>query len=362
MPDPAAFVPTMIEMENLGDEPEFTDFSSALEDGLNQVVVEMFGENNDDIERLKAEGGEEGIDRLVADAKIKALGRLVTPTLKAEVHGRLVQLTRRLRQEGQRQRADRIDALAQMLDWPAFPWTLFRPLTDAFDDTVERLVTHLMLHATVAEAVGVSPQTLSSEQMVELAEDPVVTQRLQELYEADKDLRDALDHQVDQLHAKLNHALFKGDLSLGLFTLEELALWTVLGERRLTESGIERDLDGLPQGGIEILADVLKETIRLLNTPARRARWQEHLTQMKREDPAGEMQALLSILQKILADLDDPEELQSWLSNAFVGEQRRLQARRATDEALARQFDAVYEQMLERLQQGEPLLPLTTDN
>jgi hypothetical protein len=356
MPTLATLASAVMEMESLGDEPEFDGFPSALGEDLPRIVVEAMSETDDDIQRLEAEGDEEGIERLISDARLKALQKLVTPALKAEVRKRLTQLSRRLRREGQKQRADEINTLAQMLDFPAFPWPLFHPLTDAFSQTVEEIMTHLLLHGAITEAAGVSEEDLSPEQVAELSKDPLVMQRLRERYETDEDLRDMLDRRFDRFYHELTRALLEAHLSLGLFTPEELVLWNVLSDHRLAESGIDREGDRFPPEGIKIIAEALKEAVRLLNTPARQARWREHLTRLERNNPAAEIQALLTIFQGILADSGDPEELENWLFCAFAGEHQQLQDRLDADETLAEQVGAIYERILEQLEQGEPLL------
>lgn len=358
LPHPAVFAQAFIEMEDLGDEPEFADFAAALEDDLTAAVVKMIAENDDDMGRLEAAGDQQGVNQLIDDAKLKALQALITPALKAEVRRRLALLARRLQRQGQPQRADRVDALTQMLDWPPFPWAMFRPLADAFDETVGSVTAHLILRHAVAEAAGLPISTLSPERMAELTEDPAVRQRFDERLQSDEDLQDILYQQLDRVHEKLRHDLFEGHLNLALFTLEELVLWDALAQHRLAQVGVDlEEQDELSQQDFEILAKTMEETAHLLNTPARRERWREHLTQMEHEAPAREMQILLATFQDILTDPDALEDLDYWLLGAFAGEHRRFQKLRESDESLSEQLYIVYEQTLERLEQGGPLLP-----
>lgn len=356
LPTPATLAAAMMELEHLGDEPEFADLASRLEDDLVPVIAEMIAGTDDDIQRLEAQGDEEGIDRLIADAKSAALNAFITPAFVAEVRRRLTRLSRRLRREGEKRRAAQFDELMQMLDTPFFPWPMFGPLIDAFSETTEKVTTQILLHTSVAEAAGLSSGDVTFEQMTELLQDPNVLGRLQERYETDAELRELLDAQFDQLYEGLAEALFKGELNLGLFNWEELTLWNALIDHRMAESDADEQQDEPDGVDIELLADALKETVRLLNTPARQARWRERLAQLQRDEPAGDTQVLLSLLQDIFADPQAAEEMENWLIRAYVGEHSLLQDRLDDDETLDVQFEESIERILTRLEQGEPPL------
>jgi hypothetical protein len=190
-----------------------------------------------------------------------------------------------------------------------------------------------------------------------MSQDPAVMQRFEKRLAEDDELRDLFYDRYDQLYAELDRAVYAGDIQLGLFTDEELAMWMALLSHRLNQSGVDwRAQDKLAQENAEAMAESVVEMVRLLNTPERRVRWRERLDQIAREDPPGEVQSLLLLLEHALADSDQQEELESWLIKAFAGEHASFKRRQATDTALAERVRAVYKHALERLEQGKPLL------
>jgi hypothetical protein len=353
LPTSATLAAAMIELEKLGDEPEFDNLD--LGEEAVEIVVNMISDSDDEITRLGKKGDQSAVDRLIDDAKLEALQQIVTPALKSDIRRRLARASRRLRREGEKQRADKLDALGPMLDWPGFPWIMFRPLAEAFQNVVEGVLSQVLLHNTIAEAAGVSPQDLSQEQLLELTHDPNVIRHLQERLETDQDMQALLESQTDALFERLQNRLFEGTLNLGLFTTEELALWLALRDYRLTEAGIDFEQAPFPQEGVQTFADAMNETISLLNTPARRARRREHLARMAREDweKDQDMALLISLVQDGLDDPDNPEKMGIWLYHALYGEQEQFLKRTETDETLDEQVETLYDQMWQRLEQGE---------
>jgi len=356
IPDERTLMAGLMKAETLGDEPEFADFT--LGEDINDIIGEMMAESDEDIQRLEEAGQEEEIDRLISEASMSALAKAVTPAVKADIRHRLDQLSQRLQQEGQSQRASSMAALSQMLDFPAFPWVMFGPVRQAFDDAVREFTGSLLIHMAVAEAAGVPFAELAPGQSANLLADPNVRQRLEALYEQDEMFREVLDSQFDQVYDEFLDDLLDGDLTLGLFTAEELLLLSALidHQRQLTESGpAPSDEEASASGTLE----VAQQTLQMLNTPERRQRWRDRIAQLEAdgEELSGPMRAVLLLFRGPLTEPVEDDALIPLLISAYVGETRLQEKCAESDPALSEELEETFTRILERLERDEP--PLT---
>jgi hypothetical protein len=345
----------LMEIETLGDEPEFADFT--LGEDISDIIAEMMAESDEDIQRLEAAGQEEEIDHLMDEASTSALTKAVTPAVKADIRRRLDQLSRRLQQEGQSQRASGLAALSQMLDFPAFPWVMFGPVRQAFDDAVREFTGSLLLDMAVAEAAGVPFAEFAPGQAADLLQDPNVQQRLEALYEQDEMLREVLDSQFDQAYDEFLDGLFNGDLTLGLFTVEELILPSALiyYQRQLTESEPgPSDEEASASENVQ----AVQRAIQMLNTPERRQRWRARIAQLEADGKklSGPMRAVLLLFRGALTEPVEDDALMPLLIAAYVGELDLQQERAEADPALDEELEGAFTRMLERLERDEPPL------
>jgi hypothetical protein len=353
IPDERALMAGLMEMETLGDEPEFADFT--LGEHTSDIIGEMMSESDEDIQRLEAAGKEKEIDRLISKARMSALEKAVTPAVKADIRRRLDQLSSRLRQEGQSQCASSMDALSQALDFPAFPWMVFGPVYQAFDDAMREFTGTLMIDMAVAEAAGVPVAELTPEKAASLLADPTVQQRFEALYGQDETLKEVTESQFDQVYDEIRGGLFNGDLTLGLFTVEELLLLGAFlhHQRQLTES--EPTYEEASASGV---AQAAQRTFQTLNTPERRQRWRARITQLeaKSEELSGPMKGALLFFLDALTEPVKDDYLEPLFIAAYVGEMGLQEERADADPALNEELEETFTQMLERLERGEPAL------
>lgn len=355
IPDERTLMAGLMEIDTLGDEPEFADFT--LGEEVVDIVGEMIAESGKDIQRLEEAGQDEEIDHKISKARMSAMGKAITPAVKADIRRRLDQLSRRLQREGQSQRASGLAAISQILDFPPFPWVLFGPVRDAFDDAVREFINSLLIHTAVADAAGVPLAELTPERAVEVLADPAVRQRLEALYEQDEAFREMLDRQSDQARKGLMEDLFNGDLTLGLFTVEELVLLNALiyHQRQLKES--RRELSDEEASASET-AQIAQQAFQILNTPERRQRWRTRIAQLeaKSEELSGPMQAALLLFRTALTEPIEDSVLMPLLVTAYLGEARLQIERVESDPALREEMEKTLGQMLERLEHDEPPL------
>lgn len=353
IPDERTLMEGLMEMETLGDEPEFADFD--LGQDIGEIIAKMMTESDADIQRLEAAGKEKEIDRLISKARMAALEKAVTPAVKADIRRRLDQLSRRLQQEGQSQRANSMVALSQMLDFPAFPWVIFGPVNQAFDDAVRELTGSVMIDAAVAEAAGIPTAELTPEKAANLLADPAMQQRLEALFGQDEMLKEVVDSQFDQVYNEITDELFDGEMTLGLFTAEELLLLGAFlhHQRQLTEpepTDEEASASGVVQAA--------QRAFQTLNTPERRQRWRARLAQIEAEgdELPGSMKGALLLFHDALTEPVEDDYLESWFIAAYVGEMGLQQERAEADPALNEELEETFTRMLERLERGEPPL------
>lgn len=355
IPDERTLMAGMMEIETLGDEPEFANFT--LGEDINDIIGKMIAGSDEDIQRLEAAGKEKEIDRLISEVRMSALEKAVTSAVKADIRRRLDQLSHRLQREGQSQRASSMAALLQILDFPAFPWVLFGPVRQAFDDAVREFIGSLMVHTAIAKVAGVSVTELTPERVASLLADPTAQQRFQALREQDEMLREVMDSQFDRVYKEFLHDLFQGDLTLGLFTAEELMLLSALiyRQRQLAKSGPEPSDE-------KILADeafqAAQQAVQTLNVPERQQHWRARIAQQLEagEELSGPMQAALFLFRETLTEPVENEALMPLLIAAYLGEFRLQQERAESDPALSEELEETFTRILERLERDEPPL------
>lgn len=353
IPDERTLMAGLMEIDTLGDEPEFADFT--LGEEVVYIVGEMIAESDKDIQRLEEAGQDEEIDHLMSKARMSAMGKAITPAVKADIRRRLDQLSRRLQREGQSQRASGLAAISQILDFPPFPWVLFGPVRDAFDDAVREFAATLMINTAVANVAGVPVAELTSAQAADLLADPTVQQRLEALYGQDEMLKEVVESQFDRVYGEVKDGLFNGDLSLGLFTAEELLLLGAFlhHQRQVTESQPTEE-DASASGVVQ----AAQRTFQTLNTPERRQRWRAHLTQLEADgrELSGLMQAALLFFHDALTEPVEDDYLEPWFIAAYVGEMGLQQERAESDPALSEELEETFTRILERLERDEPPL------
>lgn len=355
IPDERTLVAGMLEMETLGDEPEFADFT--LGEDISGIIGEMITGSDKDIQRLEAAGKEKEINHLISKVRMSALEKAVTSAVKADIRRRLDQMSRRLQREGQYQRANSMAALSQMLDFPVFPWVLFGPVHQAFDDAVREFVGSLMVHTAIAKVAGVSVAELTPERVTSLLADPTAQQRFQALREQDEMLREVMDSQFDRVYKEFMNDLFQGNLTLGLFTAEELMLLSALiyRQRQLAKSGPEPSDEKI---SADEAFQAAQQAVQTLNVPERQQHWRAHIAQQLEsgEELSGPMQAALFLFRETLTEPVEDEALMPLLIAAYLGEFRLQQERAKADPTLNEELEEAFAQTLERLERGEPPL------
>ena len=302
LPDQQTLVRGMMEMESLTDEPEFADFE--LGEEATEIAARLFIDTDDEMNRLEEAGDEEGIERLVSETKSEALQKVVTPAVKADIRRRLDTLGRRLRRQGQRQRADGIAALASMLDFPPFPWVMFEPVRQAFDDVIERVVDSIVLRQSVAEAAGRSMADIGPDEWGRLLKDPEVASRFGALYETNEMVRETMARGLERVDKAFIRHIATGQKDLALFSAKELALGIAWYEYERGQAGAEpADQDEESEQGGRLIIEASAGALRYINTPDRRQQWLDRLEQIKstRAWPP-EIEMGLTILSQELAD------------------------------------------------------------
>jgi hypothetical protein len=357
LPDQQTLVRGLMEMESLADEPEFDDFE--LGEHAIELVAEAIASTDKDIGRLEESGDEEAISQLIADATSEALHKAVTPAVKGDIRRRLDRLCRRLRREGQTQRAEHLAALASMLDFPPFPWEMFEPVRRAFDDVVGQTLSYIILHQSVAEAAGRSAEDIEPDEWGSLLEDPEVMRRLEAKWETDEVLQEVMDSQYEKFEEAFTRSLLGGQLDLALFADEELAVGIAYYEHALGQTEVDKlDRSEESYGLTHLMVKASTDALRDLSTPARRQRWLEHLEQA-RTAKAGppDIEMGLRILGDDLSNPPDPEGPTQFLLSAYLGELYKRGAQLATDSSTAAHQRARVQEIKERLERGES--PLT---
>lgn len=346
-------------MDTLADEPEFSDFK--LDEHAADIIARMIADSDDEIQRLEEAGDEKAIDRLISEARLEALEKIVTPALKNDIRQRLKHLSRRLQREGQMKRAESIATLAYILDFPAFPWMLFTPLTEAFQNIVQQILSMVTIYHYIAEAVDHPVDDLSPEELLNLLNDPKVASHIESLYEEDEVLREFLDSQFERVEDELVQSLLTNQIHLGLFTFEELALGIAWSNKTLEEAGITDD--EIQYMGKEVQEDSAKvvfkacfEALSYLYRPEQREQWRHRLEQAEKGARLSrEAQVASKFIRPTLSDpeyADSPDQL---LLCAYIGEMNRLQEQLSTSDSPEAQAQlALIQQIEDRLKAGEP--------
>ena len=357
IPDERTLMRGMMEMESLADEPEFADFE--LGEHAVEIIAEMIADFDEEIKHLEEVGDEEEIDKLSADAKVEAIQKVVTPEVKTDIRRRLERLSRRLQEEGQKERADGIAALALMLDFPLFPWMLFEPVRQAFDDVIQRTLNFVMLHQAIAEAAGQPIINLPPDEVADLLADPDIASRLEARYETDEMLREAMNLEFDRFERAFMKRLFTGQVDLALFTTEELAVGLAWYEHEMDKADIEEaDEEEESEEKVRLIFKALSDALSYLNTPDRRQQWLARLEQAQTEKTwSPDTEAGLGLLRSMLSNPPPAESPNRLLLSAYMGELRKLDERLSTDSNEVQAQEALVAQIRERLRRGEAPLP-----
>ena len=357
IPDERTLVRGMMEMESLADEPEFADFE--LGEHAVEIIAEMIADFDEEMKHLEEVGDEEEIDKLIADAKVEAIQKVVTPEVKTDIRRRLERLSRRLQEEGQKERADGIAALALMLDFPLFPWMLFEPVRQAFDDVIQRTLNFVMLHQAIAEAAGQPIINLPPDEVADLLADPDIASRLEARYETDEMLREAMNLEFDRFERAFMKRLFTGQVDLALFTTEELAVGLAWYEHEMDKADIEEaDEEEESEEKVRLIFKALTDALSYLNTPDRRQQWLARLEQAQTEKTwSPDTEAGLGLLRSMLSNPPPAESPNRLLLSAYMSELRKLDERLSTDSNEVQAQEALVAQIRERLRRGEAPLP-----
>ena len=357
IPDERTLMRGMMEMESLADEPEFADFE--LGEHAVEIIAEMIADFDEEIKHLEEVGDEEEIDKLSADAKVEAIQKVVTPEVKTDIRRRLERLSRRLQEEGQKERADGIAALALMLDFPPFPWMLFEPVHQAFDDVIQHILNFVTLRQAIAEAVGQPIIDLPPGEVTDLLADPDIASRLEARYETDEMLREAMNLEFDRFERAFMKRLFTGQVDLALFTTEELAVGLTWYEHEMDKADLEEsDEEEESEKKVRLIFKALTDALSYLNTPDRRQQWLARLEQAQTEKTwSPDTEAGLGLLRSILSNPPPAESLNRLLLSAYMGELRKLDERLSTDSNEVQAQEALVVQIRERLRRGEAPLP-----
>ena len=357
IPDERTLVRGMMEMESLADEPEFADFE--LGEHAVEIIAEMIADFDEEMKHLEEVGDEEEIDKLIADAKVEAIQKVVTPQVKTDIRRRLERLSHRLQEEGQKERADGIAALALMLDFPPFPWMLFEPVRQAFDDVIQRTLNFVMLHQAIAEAAGQPIINLPPDEVADLLADPDIASRLEARYETDEMLREAMNLEFDRFERAFMKRLFTGQVDLALFTTEELAVGLAWYEHEMDKADIEEaDEEEESEEKVRLIFKALSDALSYLNTPDRRQQWLARLEQAQTEKTwSPDTEAGLGLLRSMLSNPPPAESPNRLLLSAYMSELRKLDERLSTDSNEVQAQEALVAQIRERLRRGEAPLP-----
>ena len=357
IPDERTLMRGMMEMESLADEPEFADFE--LGEHAVEIIAEMIADFDEELKHLEEVGDEEEIDKLSADAKVEAIQKVVTPEVKTDIRRRLERLSRRLQEEGQKERADGIAALALMLDFPPFPWMLFEPVHQAFDDVIQHILNFVTLRQAIAEAVGQPIIDLPPGEVTDLLADPDIASRLEARYETDEMLREAMNLEFDRFERAFMRRLFTGQVDLALFTTEELAVGLAWYEHEMDKADLEEsDEEEESEKKVRLIFKALTDALSYLNTPDRRQQWLARLEQAQTEKTwSPDTEAGLGLLRSILSNPPPAESLNRLLLSAYMGELRKLDERLSTDSNEVQAQEALVVQIRERLRRGEAPLP-----
>jgi len=357
IPDERTLVRGMMEMESLANEPEFADFE--LGEHAVEIIAEMIADFDEEMKHLEEVGDEEEIDKLIADAKVEAIQKVVTPEVKTDIRRRLERLSHRLQEEGQKERADGIAALALMLDFPLFPWMLFEPVRQAFDDVIQRTLNFVMLHQAIAEAAGQPIINLPPDEVADLLADPDIASRLEARYETDEMLREAMNLEFDRFERAFMKRLFTGQVDLALFTTEELAVGLAWYEHEMDKADIEEaDEEEESEEKVRLIFKALSDALSYLNTPDRRQQWLARLEQAQTEKTwSPDTEAGLGLLRSMLSNPPPAESPNRLLLSAYMSELRKLDERLSTDSNEVQAQEALVAQIRERLRRGEAPLP-----
>jgi len=357
IPEQQTLLHGLMEMESLTDEPEFADFE--LGEHATAIIVDAIASSDEEVEGLDDVRDEEKIDDAIARAKADALLKIVTPALREDIRHRLQNLSHRLRKTGETERAEGIEALAAMLDQPAFPWLLFGPVQRAFDDMTQDLLGLVVLHQALAEAAGRQSEDLSPDEWEKLLADPEVMRRFDDLYESDEMLQDVIDLQIEKIEDQVSRRLYNGEIELGLFDDQELLLglaWQDHEIEKAEEEGADDEKEEL-KAWASLTITAAMETLTYLCTPERQQRWAERLEQViagqhwERDVKTG-----LNYLLNMLQDPELSEAPGRLFVAAYLSELRRMEGRLATDSSEAEAQEARVQQLKERLARGEPPL------
>ncbi|RLC63169.1 MAG: hypothetical protein DRI48_08740 [Chloroflexi bacterium] len=357
IPDERTLMRGMMEMESLADEPEFADFE--LGEHAVEIIAEMIADFDEEMKRLEEGGDEEEIDKLSADAKVEAIQKVVTPEVKTDIRRRLERLSHRLQEEGQKERADGIAALALMLDFPPFPWMLFEPVHQAFDDVIQHILNFVTLRQAIAEAVGQPIIDLPPGEVTDLLADPDIASRLEARYETDEMLREAMNLEFDRFERAFMKRLFTGQVDLALFTTEELAVGLTWYEHEMDKADLEEsDEEEESEKKVRLIFKALTDALSYLNTPDRRQQWLARLEQAQTEKTwSPDTEAGLGLLRSMLSNPPPAESPNRLLLSAYMGELRKLDERLSTDSNEVQAQEALVVQIRERLRRGEAPLP-----
>jgi len=357
IPDERTLMRGMMEMESLADEPEFADFE--LGEHAVEIIAEMIVDFDEELKHLEEVGDEEEIDKLSADAKVEAIQKVVTPEVKTDIRRRLERLSHRLQEEGQKERADGIAALALMLDFPPFPWMLFEPVHQAFDDVIQHILNFVTLRQAIAEAVGQPIIDLPPGEVTDLLADPDIASRLEARYETDEMLREAMNLEFDRFERAFMKRLFTDQVDLALFTTEELAVGLAWYEHEMDKADLEEsDEEEESEKKVRLIFKALTDALSYLNTPDRRQQWLARLEQAQTEKTwSPDTEAGLGLLRSILSNPPPAESPNRLLLSAYMGELRKLDERLSTDSNEVQAQEALVVQIRERLRRGEAPLP-----
>jgi len=356
LPNQQTLMRGMMEMESLTDEPEFADFE--LGEEATEIAVRWFIDTDDEMNRLEEAGDEEGIEQLVSETKSEALQKAVTPAVKADIRRRLETLGRRLGGQGQRQRADGIAALASMLDFPPFPWVMFEPVRQAFDDVIERAVDSIVLRQSVAEAAGRSVADIGPDEWGRLLKDPEVASRFGALYETNELVQETMARGFERVDKAFMRHIATGQSDLAVFSAKELALGIAWYEHERDQVEAEpADQDEESEQGGRLIIEASASALCYINTPDRRQQWLDRLEQIRstRAWPP-EIEMGLTMLSQELADPPDPERPERLLL-IYLGELFRMDDQLSADPGASQDQVALIQEIGERLEKGEP--PLT---
>jgi hypothetical protein len=358
LPDQQMLVRGMVEMESLAEEPEFDGFK--LGKDAFEIAANMIADSDKEMGRLEEIGDEAGIERLVAEAKMETIAQVVTPAVRVDVRRRLERLSRRLREEGQKQRAESLAALLPMLDWPLFPWALFEPVHRAFEDVLEQSFSLALLYKALAKAAGRPIKDIGPDEWQSLLQDPEIVRRFEAEYKDDEAFQKMLENQIQKIEGAFADSLFQDRVDLGLFDDEELAVGLAWYERECGQAADERGededakSDGRPQPTIRATASALS----YLNTPARRQRWLERLERLEpQEHWPSEIEDGLRLLKEMLAVPGQPEQPEHPLVAVYLVEMVRMSRRLQVDSSENEEQEERIREIQARLDRGEPPLP-----